>query len=575
MTIAQIGEPTPEKPLRLWPGVVIVILQWLVRFVLPVIVPEALLIALIGEVVGALALLIWWVFFSRAPWSERVGALVLMVVALFVTLRIVHESIRNGMMGMMLFIYAIPVLSLALVAGAVISRRFASGTRRVAIVATILLACAVLTLVRTGGMTGTADSDFHWRWTKTPEEQLLAQAGDEPATPTVLLTAAETGTDWSGFRGPGRDGIVRGLRITTDWATSPPVELWRQPIGPGWSSFAVRGGRLYTQEQRGKDEVVACYDVTTGKPVWRHRDNARFWESNGGAGPRATPTLSKNYVYSLGATGILNMLDAGTGAVMWSRNTASDTGAKVPGWGIAGSPLVVGDVVIAAASGSLVAYDLATGKPRWFGPSGGTSYSSPQLLTIDGVEQILLLNATGAISVALADGKLLWEHPWPGTPIVQPILTDNGDLLISVSDSSGTRRLAVTHGASEWTVEERWTSYDLNPYFNGIVVHKGHAFGFDGSTMSCINLEDGKRAWEGGQYGYGQLLLLPDQDVLLVLSEKGELALVKATPDQFTELARYPALEGKTWNSPVLMGDILLVRNDHEMAAFRLSLADR
>jgi outer membrane protein assembly factor BamB len=582
MTNAQTDEPTPRKPLRLWPGVVIVILLLLVRFGLPVVAPEAILVAMVGEVVGGLAIIVWWLFLSRAPWSERVGALVLMVVALVATKRIVHASIAGGAMGMLIFVLAIPVLSFALVAWAVASRRLSAAPRRVALVVTILLACGVFTLIRTGGITANADSDLHWRWTKTPEQRLMAQGGDEPLAPTslpVAPAAAETGADWPGFRGAERNDIVRGVQIKTDWSASPPVEMWRRPIGPGWSSFAVRGGRLYTQEQRGDEEIVACYDVATGKPVWRHSDAARFWESNAGPGPRATPTLSNGRVYTLGATGILNVLDAGTGAVVWSRNAASDTGAKLPGWGFAASPLVVGDLVIAATSGSLVAYDLANGNPRWFGPHGGASYSSPHLLTIDGVAQIMLLSTTGATSVALADGKLLWEHlwsAWPGVPIVQPALINaNGDILISVSDSSGTRRLAVAHGSGGWTAKERWTSEDLNPYFNDFVVHKDHAFGFDGSILACIDLEDGKGKWKGGRYGHGQLVLLPDQDLLLVLSEEGELALVKATPDQFTELARFRALEGKTWNHPVLVGNVLLVRNDHEMAAFRLSLADR
>ena len=199
-------------------------------------------------------------------------------------------------------------------------------------------------------------------------------------------------------------------------------------------------------------------------------------------------------------------------------------------------------------------------------------------MTIDGVAQILLLSGVGAISVAPADGTLLWEHPWPGVPIVQPALIAGGDVLINTVDSGGgigSRRLAVGHGPGGWTVKERWTSKALRPYFNDFVVHKGHAFGFDGRILACIDLEDGTRKWKGGRYGNGQLVLLSDQDLLLVLSEKGELALVGATPDRLTELARSPAIEGKTWNHPVLAGDVLLVRNGQEMAAFRLSLPGR
>jgi outer membrane protein assembly factor BamB len=625
MAISQTDEQTLKKRLRLWPGVVAAVLLVLFRFVVPIVVAGGLLVGMMGGVACVLAIALWWAFFSRAPWAERVGAFVLMGVALVATRRIVDVSIATGMMGAMFFIYAIPLLSLAFVAWAVVSRRLSSGPRRASMAAAILIGCGVLTLVRTEGVTGDAVSHFHWRWSLTPEQRLLARGGDEPldsvrggpaalpsapkaaetrekAASTPAAAAATTpetrsvarpgdepaalpsvpaGTEtralWPGFRGPDRDAVIHGVRIDTDWPRSPPVEMWRRPIGPGWSSFAVRGNFLYTQEQRGDDEVVACYNVTSGKPVWRHRDAVRFWESNGGAGPRATPTLSDGRVYTLGATGILNALDAGNGAVLWSRNAASDTGAKVPYWGFTSSPLVVGDLVVVHA-GVLVAYDRATGDRRWIGPDRGASYSSPHLLMIDGVAQILLMSEAGATSVAPADGTLLWEHAWPGVTIVQPALIADGDVLISICGAAGgigMRRIAVAHGPGGWTVKERWTSNGLKPYFNDFVVHKGHAFGFDGSILACIDLEDGKRTWKGGRYGSGQLVLLPDQDLLLVLSEEGELALVRATPDQFTELARFPAIEGKTWNHPVLVGDVLLVRNGQEMAAFRLSLAAR
>jgi outer membrane protein assembly factor BamB len=356
--------------------------------------------------------------------------------------------------------------------------------------------------------------------------------------------------------------------------------MWRRPIGPAWSSFAVRGGLVYTQEQRGQHEVVSSYRLATGEPVWRHTDAVRFWESNAGAGPRATPAVGHGRIYTLGATGVVNALDARTGAVAWSRNAATDTGAKLPDWAFAGSPLVVGDLVVVAASGRLVAYEAATGTPRWRGPTeGGGGYSSPHLATIQGVEQVLLQRGGGVLSVAPADGAVLWQHVWePGASIVQPAQTADGDVLLSGGDAMGgigIRRLKVTPGAAGWSVEERWSSRGLKPYFSDFVVHGGYAFGFDGSILSCIDLADGARKWKGGRYGQGQLVLLPDQDLFLVLAEEGDLALVKASPDGFAEVARVPAIDGKTWNHPALVGDVLLVRNGEEMAAFRLPLASR
>ncbi len=324
---------------------------------------------------------------------------------------------------------------------------------------------------------------------------------------------------------------------------------------------------------------MSSYSRTTGAPVWRHKDAARFYESNGGPGPRATPAIANGRVFALGATGILNALDARTGAVLWSRNAVTDTGAQIPGWGISGSPLVVGDIVIVAASGRLAAYDAATGKPRWSGPTTrGGSYSSPHLATLGGVPQVLMQSTAGMTSVAPADGKVLWQFDWEGVSILQPVLISDSDLLITAGDMMGgigARRLAVARGPSGLTAEEKWLSKGLKPYFNDIVVHNGHAYGFDGNILACIDLKDGARKWKGGRYGNGQLVLLADQDLLLVLSEEGELALVKATADQFTEVARFPAIEGKTWNHLVFVGDTLLVRNGEEMAAFRLAIAGR
>jgi outer membrane protein assembly factor BamB len=585
------------RPLRLWPGIIIVVALWTVRLAAPAVASgplEELMARGFSSLGATVGIAIWWLFFSRASLSERWSIAGVIVAAASVPFLLGHESI--GIFWLVM--YALPVLYLALVVGAV-ARRLGQG--RALIVVAIVIASLPWTAVRIAGINGAGIAEFHWRWERTPEQRLVGSVADArpaaapvtvavplpdvPAEPAHTAKATETAPApaptpptiairWPGFRGSHRDGVITGVRIGTDWHAAPPVALWRRPIGPGWSSFAVAGDILYTQEQRGDEEIVSAYRVSTGEPVWMHKDAARFYETNGGAGPRATPTLDGGRVYSLGATGILNALDAMSGRVLWSRDAAAAAGAAVPIWGFSGSPIVGDGLVIVALAGTLAAFDLVTGVPRWHTGSGD-SYSSPHPVTIAGVPQVLLVSSTGTASVATADGKPLWSHAWPagGAVIVQPAVMPEGDLLFG--STSGFHRVASTRAADGWNVAERWTSNGLKPYFNDFVVHKGYAYGFDGAILAAVNLQDGMRAWKGGRYGQGQLVLLPDQDVLLVLSEEGELVLVGATPERFMEIARAPGITGKTWNHPVVIGDLLLVRNGEEMAAFRLPPAER
>ena len=296
----EADKPALQMPLRLWPGVVAVVLLFLVRFGVPIVAPEAAGTAVMGGLVGGLAVFVWWTFFSRAPRFERWGAVPLMVVAMVVTRSLLDESVATAGMGMLFYLYAIPVTSLALVVWVVATQHLPARSRRVSMVVTILLASGV--------WDACPDRWHHWyrrfglRVAVGPDARGAATGPDRRRADGAHVSAsagAKTGADWPAFRGPGRNGTVPGVRIDTDWAASPPVELWRRPIGPGWSSFSVRGDLLYTQEQRGDDEVVASYRVSTGEPVWRHRDQARFWESNGGAGPRGTPTLHDGRAYAI------------------------------------------------------------------------------------------------------------------------------------------------------------------------------------------------------------------------------------------------------------------------------------
>jgi outer membrane protein assembly factor BamB len=567
----QLNEPIGDRPIRLLPGIIIVSVQWFIRFGIPLIVHSdtATQLGVFGGLLGGLAIVIWWAFFSRANKLDRWSAIGFMIITFFATSFFLHFSIQTAMMGLMFSVYAIPVLCLAFVAWAVLSRKLSVKLQRITMFATILIACGVWTLLRTDGMRGNSRNDFAWRWSITAEEKLLTNSDDTNVKLSPDSAAMDTKAEWPGFRGVNRDGIINGIQIKTDWKAIPPVELWRQPVGPGCSSFAVNGSLFYTQEQRGEEEVVSCYTLATGKLVWKHSDKARFYDSHAGAGPRSTPTLAGDRIYTLGGTGILNALNATDGSKIWALDAATENKVEVLGWGFCGSPLVIDSVVIISLSGKLVAYHAVNGKPLWNSPDGGNSYSSPHIVTIDGVPQVILMSKSGALSVEPASGKQLWKYDWPITDrILQPAVVSGTDLLFTL-ETQALRRIHIEHNKGEWLAKEVWTSDEMKLNFNDIIIHKGYAYGFNGPSITCIDLKDGKRMWKGAPYR-GWLLLLADQDLLIVLTEKGDIALVEAKHEQFKELAKIPAIKGKTWNHPALVGDVLLVRNAEEMAAFRL-----
>jgi outer membrane protein assembly factor BamB len=342
----------------------------------------------------------------------------------------------------------------------------------------------------------------------------------------------------------------------------------------------VVGGRLFTQEQRGERgerEAVVCYDAGTGKELWAHEDAARFEDTVSGPGPRATPTFADGRLYTLGGTGILNCLDAASGKRHWSHDLMAETGAPLPMWGFCCSPVVAEGKVIVFAGGkggqTLLAFDAESGQRAWTAPAGEGSYSSPQLATLAGERQCLFLSDEGLTAVDPAAGTLLWKHglAMPGAPrTAQPHAVGGSQLLVGSLAGSGVAQIEVTRDGDTWKPVDLWASTDLKPEFPDLVVHQGHAYGFDVSIFCCIDLATGKRCWRAGRYGRGQVILLADQGLLLVLSETGEAVLLAANPRRHEELGRFRALNGKTWNHPVLVRGRLYARNAEEMACYEL-----
>jgi outer membrane protein assembly factor BamB len=395
-----------------------------------------------------------------------------------------------------------------------------------------------------------------------------------PASPSAekpLPATVTASTHWTTFRGPDRAGHYRQQPVRTDWerALTP---LWKQPVGGGHASFVVADGRAFTIEQRGRREVAAAYDLVTGLELWTSAWNALF--QSGGDGPRATPTWHDGRLYVLGARGEFRALDAATGRTLWRTDILGDAGADNNEFGIAASPLVVDNTVVVLPGGtngqSVVAYDRQSGTRVWGALDDRASYSSPMLVTLAGVRQILTFTEARLVGLSPENGKLLWELPWrTGNQASQPIIAGSDRVFISSGSGEDAAMLQLAAGADgQLAARELWRTTRMNTNISSPVLHDGFIYGLDGSILSCVDASTGESKWKGGRYGSGQLILASGH--LIVLTEQGELALVRADPKAHQEITRFPALQGQTLNHPAMSDGILLVRNAEEMAAFDL-----
>lgn len=463
-------------------------------------------------------------------------------------------------------------------------------TRFKGLLGSVLFFVLFFTLFRVESFKGDMVPDFRFRFLPTSEQRAelyFEQAEDGSGRPIddadVILNV--TPGDWPAYRGANRDGIVRSQKIRTDWESAPPQLLWKHPVGSGWGSFAIVSNRVFTQEQRGNQELVVCYDALTGKQIWTHADETRFSEILGGIGPRATPTVHEGLIYTMGGTGILNCLKAVTGELVWSKYLMKGGELKSPQWGMSGSPLVWENLVIVnegipkdssgAGNRSAIAFDRLTGETVWSCGTQKTSYSSPQISMIHGAPQLLLFHSQGLEGFTPDEGNSLWSFPWSnhaGVNVAQPIMISDSSLFLGAGYGQGSARITIKQESEVGAKSEivpNWKSKSLKLKFNSAVVRENFVYGLDEGVLCCLDLKTGKRVWKKGRYGYGQLVLV--DDLLLILAEDGRVELIQAVPDGYVQKGSFQAIEGQTWNHPALAHGRLFVRNSEEAACYDIS----
>jgi outer membrane protein assembly factor BamB len=460
-----------------------------------------------------------------------------------------------------------------------------------------VVACAILIvaigvgascLIRVDGYYGNRTPRIAWNWSpkaETVHKSYLASSHLRKLPVSLGCDFTPTSFDFSELLGPGRSGKLESVSLFTDWDLQKPDPLWKHPLGLGWSSFATVGNAAVTLEQRDELECVVCYDLMTGAEVWCHGEQTRFRHEYGD-GPRSTPTIHSGRAFSMGATGILTCVDVSSGELMWKQSVFADAASQNLIFGMTGSPLVVGGVVIvtpgAGSGASAIAYSTENGSEIWRAGDDPASYASPVAIQICGSLQILSFNGEGLRSYA-SNGEPLWLQPWvtqgdSRVNVAQPIALPSIDepmssrVLVSSGYDKGTAMIRISSDGHRWKSEVVWESKLLKSKLSNVVVRGDFAYGLDNGILACIRLKDGERVWKAGRYGHGKILLVRNK--LLVQAESGEIVLVEATDKAHIELTRFEALSSKTWNYMALAGDVLVVRNDREGAAFRLPTAE-
>jgi len=513
----------PPRPIRWWPAVVVVIaagaaITW-ARSQTDLPFQQRNINTAKFVIIASILSLVWWTFFSRARTLLRLGVT----------------------FGLVAF--------------------FAVGAL----------------LFRFRGVSGDLVPILEFRWAKHALPIATPAMAQTNSVLTLQRLNDATSPSFPQFLGPDRNGVLPGPRLDTNWTAHPPAIVWRQKVGAAWSGFAIAGDVCVTQEQRGEDECVVAYELATGRQLWLHADPGHYNTIIAGEGPRATPTILSNRVFTCGATGILNCFDLATGRLAWTRNVITESGGNIPEWGVASSPLATDGLVIVHGGNStprsLLAFHADDGRPAWSAAANHT-YASPSLATLAGVSQVLAFNSRLITAHDPTSGKTLWESPWGSGNVVcaSPVVVGSNRVIFSSGYGFGAELLEISRDAeAKLAAKLIWKSIRMKAKFAHLFARDGSLYGLDDGIFACVDLQDGSLRWKEGRYGHGQGLLVGD--LYLLMAESGDLVLLRPTPDAPNELGRFRVFSAKTWNPLALAGDLLLVRNDQAAACLRLKPA--
>lgn len=573
--------PLPNRSIHIWPQVFFA-LTGLACMIVPTLLglddSVRFLTLAIGAAIHVLLLGLWVLFGSRAPWTDRLLFLTLGLAGLVVVFAMQDKSL-----GIMVLLFGTPIAATILALTLLSTRNTPWGTRKWMAYASWLIPLLLWLLAGTDGMMASFAPELRWRWQPDAEQRAalkLKESRKETSKLKQELSSIELKPgDWPRFRGTDSDGRADDAGIELSEKTNAKL-LWKQPVGFAWSSMIVVDGLLFTQEQRGPMEAVVCLEAATGAEVWSHTYEARYEDTTqaSGTGPRSTPTFYDGKIYSVGGTGIVTCLNATDGELIWKRNLSEDCSTPIAMWGFSTSPMLRDDRCYLLGGGmsvnskDCICYDAKTGKIKWAAMGQGETYSSPLLAELCNEQQVILSVGSDTVGRSIKDGKERWRIKTGGTgnTMLQPVRFAKDQLLIASGEGDGTSLVEIKHTDNTWEASKKWSSTRLRPDFNDVVVVDSMILGLTKGLLTCVDSTSGEMLWKKFRFGSGQLIALPAQHSVLVLSETGELSLIRVSPKEPNLLKSWPGIQGKTWNHPILVKNRIYCRSAEEIACYEL-----